>query len=88
MNTLSIRHLFLISLVFITTKCQNNYKSTTFSGNALGTTYTIKHDSPISNDVLIFDINKILEKINQSLYTYPLDSDISKINNGYLISVD
>ena len=88
MNTLSIRHLFLISLVFITTKCQNNYKSTTFSGNALGTTYTIKHDSPISNDVLIFDINKILEKINQSMSTYHLDSDISKINNGYQISVD
>ena len=88
MNTLSIRYLFLVSLVFITIKCQNNYKSTTFSGNALGTTYTIKHDSPISNDVLIFDINKILEKINQSMSTYHLDSDISKINNGYQIPVD
>ena len=88
MLTLSSRYLSLISLVLIITNCQNDNKSGSFTGNALGTSYTIKHDSPINNDLLIFDINKILEKINQSMSTYDSDSDISKINNGYQISVD
>lgn len=88
MLNLYSRYLSLISLVLIITNCQNDNKSGTFTGNALGTSYTIKHDSPVSNDLLIFDINKILEKINQSMSTYDSDSDISKINNGYQISVD
>jgi thiamine biosynthesis lipoprotein len=88
MHTLSSRYLSFISLVFITTSCQNDNKTGTLTGSALGTSYTIKHDSPISNDILTFDINKILEKINQSMSTYDSDSDISKINNGYQISVD
>ena len=88
MLTFSSRYLSLISLVLIITNCQNDNKSGTFTGNALGTSYTIKHDTPINNDLLIFDINKILEKINQSMSTYDSDSDISKINNGYQISVD
>ena len=88
MLNLYSRYLSLISLVLIITNCQNDNKSGTFTGNALGTSYTIKHDSPVSNDLLIFDINKIMEKINQSMSTYDSDSDISKINNGYQISVD
>ena len=88
MNTSYTLYLFLISLIFITTNCQNTIESNVINGNALGTTYTIKHDSPINNDVLIFDINKILEKINQSMSTYDSSSNISKFNNGYQIKVD
>ncbi len=88
MNTRFNFYLFLISFIFNTTNCQNTPKSSVIRGNSLGTTYTIKHDSPLDNDVLIFDIKKILEKINLSMSTYDSSSSISKFNNGYQISVD
>lgn len=78
----------LASLLIVTTNCQVNKGPKIINGNALGTTYTIKHDSNLSNNDLIFEIDNILEDINNSMSTYDKDSDISKINNGYLIQVD
>jgi|TARA_B110000438_G_scaffold303503_1_gene365284 thiamine biosynthesis lipoprotein len=58
------------------------------SGFALGTSLNIKHDAEIDTDDLTFNIDSLLMKINKSMSTYQLDSDISKINAGLEIQVD
>lgn len=77
------RFLFLLSLVFSITACDNSPKDEvkTLVGEALGTSYQIKYFS--ENEIeLEKSLDSIFNHINTSMSTYWSTSDISKINKG------
>lgn len=74
------------SILFCT--CEDNTKLNSLTGSALGTSLNIMHDAKIDNNNLKLEIDSLLMKINKSMSTYQLDSDISKINAGLKIQVD
>ena len=77
---------FIFSIFLIS--CKPLSKSKSIKGFQLGTPYIIKHDAQKDKNSLRTDIDSIFFKINRSMSTYKLDSDISKINNGYEVKVD
>ena len=65
-----------------------NDKEVIFNGSTMGTTYEVKVIDNISSyhkDRIQFKLDSILLSINQSLSTYIIDSDISKINNDQIV---
>ena len=83
-----MRILLILNFSILFISCETVSKSKFISGYNLGTNYKIKHDSPLDNDSIKIGIDSIFIKINQSMSTYQLDSDISKINEGFKIKVD
>ena len=83
-----MRFILYITFSFLIYSCESSSKSYSLSGFALGTSLNIKHDAEIDTDDLTFNIDSLLMKINKSMSTYQLDSDISKINAGLEIQVD
>lgn len=72
--------LVFFSLVFFFS-CEKVSTVKTLTGNALGTTYSIKYFSD-DHQILPIEIDSLLHVINTSMSTYISDSDISKINLG------
>ena len=77
--------LFFYTLIF---SCEGRRLIKSLDGNALGTSYNIKHDALEKNNIIKSKINEIIYKVNNSMSTYIYDSDISKINRGEKVVVD
>ncbi len=86
---------FLLTLFFLLS-CSHVNNHNTFSGNIFGTFYQIKYEnnnSSIDNLKIEALINRIFDKIDNSMSLYKKDSEINKINNldiikNYQISDD
>lgn len=79
--------LFFFVFVFLI-GCDSSLERQQFSGNALGTTYTIITFSPTSIN-LDQELSGLFDRMNQSMSTYHPNSDISRINRGdSLVQVD
>lgn len=78
---------FLAGIVFVL--CMGSCKESpslktvaTESGNALGTTYTIKYEVNSGVKTITPDLKTLFDRVNRSMSTYLPDSDISRINKG------
>lgn len=80
--------LFCLSIILFTGCQESAYKEKTVSGEALGTTYTIKYFS--EKDLGMENaLDSIFRVVNRSMSTYQPDSDISRLNRGdSLVVVD
>ena len=77
-----LRHVFLpvLSVLFLIS-CNTASEEKFVTGQALGTTYSIKYYS--SKDLSLKQaLDSIFERVNQSMSTYREDSDISRLNRG------
>ncbi len=84
----NIRLVIIIVFSLIIISCASKSENIRISGVALGAPMNIIHDSKIPNNDLKIEIDKLLIKINQSMSTYQIDSDISRINTGLEVQVD
>ena len=80
--------LFCLSIILFTGCQESANKEKTVSGEALGTTYTIKYFS--EKDLGMENaLDSIFRVVNRSMSTYQPDSDISRLNRGdSLVVVD
>lgn len=79
--------LFFLLFVFLMS-CSSPIERQQFSGNALGTTYTILTYTSESIE-LDQELSGLFDRMNQSMSTYHPNSDISRINRGdSLVQVD
>ena len=77
-----MRKLFIVFLFLSIAGCENPpYEENVLSGQALGTTYSIKYFSK-ENVPVKEALDSIFRVVNQSMSTYQPDSDISRINRG------
>ncbi len=77
------RFLNILALSFLVVSCGSDVhiNKSQFRGEAFGTTYSIIVTDTKSVD-LHFEIDSVIQVVNQSLSTYIPTSDISKINQG------
>ena len=78
-----MKNQFLILLfIVVLSSCTKNVKEfKTITGNAIGTTFSIKYlDS--SNTAFETKIDSLIKAVNKSVSTYIPSSDISRINAG------
>lgn len=77
-----MKNLLFIFLSFFLFSCENNENNfKTISGNAIGTTFSIKY---LSEKSINFElkIDSLIHAVNASVSTYIPTSDISRINKG------
>jgi thiamine biosynthesis lipoprotein len=77
----------LLLLVFVIASCTNVPTRQQYTGEALGTTYSI---IAYADEDLELDqsLSELFDQLNQSMSTYHPQSDISKINRGERVQVD
>ncbi len=75
------KYLLLLGILLILSSCSRGFVESRNSGFALGTTYSILFYDSVARD-LQKEIDSVFARINHSMSTYDLDSDISKINAG------
>ena len=77
----------LLLLVFVIASCTNAPRRQQYTGEALGTTYSI---IAYADEDLELDqsLSELFDRLNQSMSTYHPQSDISKINRGERVQVD
>jgi thiamine biosynthesis lipoprotein len=73
---------FFTGFLLLFAACNHTVKQQTFSGYALGTTYTISYFDTAENARLSKAVDSVFYEINKSMSTYLANSDISKINRG------
>ena len=73
---------YALLLLFVFASCKNdNLVPHEISGNAIGTTFSVKYTGKKINNIE-FKIDSLIADINKSTSTYITTSDISKINHG------
>jgi thiamine biosynthesis lipoprotein len=77
----------LLFLVVVLASCTNAPSRQQYTGEALGTTYSIiaYADKDLELDQ---SLSELFDRLNQSMSTYHPQSDISKINRGERVQVD
>jgi len=65
--------------------CNNKVKNTRLSGGIFGTFYDVIYDSEVNYQK---EIDSLFKALNQSLSTYQIDSDISKLNKNENVEID
>jgi len=77
----------VLLLVLVIASCTNAPTRQQYTGEALGTTYSIityaKEDLELNQS-----LSKLFDRLNQSMSTYHPQSDISRINRGERVQVD
>tara|TARA_B100000809_G_C15118974_1_gene523525 strand:+ start:949 stop:1959 length:1011 start_codon:yes stop_codon:yes gene_type:complete len=87
------RYLIYFAIIFCVTSCKNETNSenkvqainTKLSGPIFGTSYSIIYDSETD---YIKQIDSLFRVVNQSMSTYMIDSDISKLNRNEDVILD
>ena len=87
------RYLIYFAIIFCVTSCKNETNSenkvqainTKLSGPIFGTSYSIIYDSETD---YIKQIDSLFRVVNQSMSTYLIDSDISKLNRNEDVILD
>jgi len=78
-------HIF-VGFFFLYFSCSSPSSISKISGNTMGTTYTIKINSEISNtasEELKFSIDSLLIDLNKKLSTWDTSSEVTRFNNSF-----
>lgn len=80
-----MRKLSVVFLLFLVFSCKKKHENKKLHGSIFGTTYSIIYDADTNYET---QFQELFDAINNSLSTYQLDSDISKINRNESFRVD
>jgi len=75
--------LFLVAMMFFVAACKSDPVTLTFSGETMGTTYTIvaiDKTADLSSDALQTSITAALTKVNSQMSNWDPNSEISRFN--------